>query len=207
MGILHQPEPAMTRPPSKTPAPDALPDLPEHLPELRNDIRAAIGGKSEGAASTELSKNRTRMSEYRTGMSEERTQKSEHRTDLSEHRTNLSDARSHMANERTHLAHVRTGLALLTFGITLNRFSITLQQSHLAPVSGKGLGALRDAGTVGIGMVIAGVAILIWALWRFLTVFHQIETLTYTPPKLAVTVSTIVIIATGAISAIWLILR
>ncbi len=204
------------------PKPEDLPDLPESFPELRPEIKADIADKSDAQASTELSKNRTRMSEFRTQLSEDRTGLSEHRTDLSEHRTALSekrsdlsehrtalsDVRSHLSNERTHLSQVRTAVSLISLGVTLNRFAVYLEQSNRAPPSGRMLGSLRDIETAGIGMVVLGVAVLLWGLYRYNAVYHQIETLHFKPPaRWGVVLLTLLIIAGGALSAIWMILR
>jgi putative membrane protein len=56
--------------------------------------------------------------------------------------------------------------------------------------------------TIGLGMVILGVALLAWSLWRYYRVYHEIETLTFTAPKLGLTVLTIAIIPLGAVSTI-----
>src|SRR6187402_322000 len=93
------------------------------------------------------------------------THYSMYRTEMSTHRTILSNARSHMANERTHLAYLRTSLSLMSFGITLNRFSIYLREGKMAPVKVPGL--LYETEIIGIGIVVVGLVVLCWALYRY----------------------------------------
>lgn len=159
----------------------------DQLPELPREWKQELKGASSGTASVDLSTHRTQMSE--------------HRTELSEHRTLLSNARSYMANERTHLAYFRTSLSLMSFGITLNRFSIYLRENKITTSHH---GILRQTESVGLGMVLLGLALLIWALYRFRKVSHEIETDTYESPKESITIMTLAIIALGGVTAIWL---
>ncbi len=175
------------------------------LPELPPDLAKAID-KEPDDASTQLSAHRTQLSEHRTALSEHRTGLSDHRTDLSEHRTALSDTRSHLANERTHLAYLRTALSLMSFGITINRFSIYLQQGGETAKLNQSVFALRDAANVGLGMVIVGSLLLLWALLRYRRVHTQIVEENFEPSSTSVTVLTVTIIALGAVSAVWLML-
>jgi putative membrane protein len=123
-------------------------------------------------------------------------------TRLAEQRTGLADLRSHLANERTHLAYLRTSISLMGFGITLNRFSIYLQQQgRVEPGSGR---MLRDSETVGLGMVLLGVVLLAWALFRYRRVERQIRESGFTPSTTAVSILTAAVLALGAISALWL---
>lgn len=168
------------------------------LPELPPGLARAVD-KEPTNTSTRLSAHRTQLSEHRTGMSE-------HRTDLSEHRTALSDARSHLANERTHLAYLRTAISLMGFGITINRFSIYLQQEDGADKLNQSVFALRDAANVGLGMVILGSLLLLWALLRYRRVHKQIVEERFEPSSTSVTVLTVAIIALGTVSAVWLML-
>ncbi|MDM0026249.1 YidH family protein [Variovorax saccharolyticus] len=134
------------------------------------------------------------------------TQLSAFRTQMSEHRTALSDVRSHLANERTHLAYLRTALSLMSFGITINRFSIYLQQSGSAEKLNQESFALRDAATVGLGMVIVGVVLLLWALLRYRRVHHEIVEERFEPSSMSVTLLTLAILVMGSVSAVWLML-
>lgn len=127
-------------------------------------------------------------------------------TELAEHRTALADARSHLANERTHLAYLRTSLSLMSFGITINRFSILLQKGGDTTKLDQASFPLRDAANVGLGMVIAGVALLVWALLRYRRVHAQLVAQRFEPSTPSVTVVAIAVIALGAVSGIWLML-
>jgi len=131
------------------------------------------------------------------------TELSKHRTHLSEHRTGLSELRSHLSNERTHLSYLRTSVSLIGFGITLNRFSIYLQQEkHLEPTRSHML--LRNTGNVGSGMVLLGLALLIWSLYRYWLVSKEIEAGSAKPRYRAVAVLTLALITLGGASAVWL---
>lgn len=127
-------------------------------------------------------------------------------TQLAEQRTALADARSHLAKERTHLAYLRTALSLMSFGITINRFSIFLQQRGDTEKLNQAAFPLRDAANVGLGMVLVGIVLLLWALVRYRRVHLQIVEARFEPSSTSVTVLTIAIIALGAVSAVWLLL-
>lgn len=129
---------------------------------------------------------------------------STHRTEMSHHRTALSDARSHMANERTHLAYLRTSMALMSFGITLNRFSIYLQENK--PTPPKHL-LLFQTEVVGLGMVLVGMAILIWALIRYRKVNLQLLNDSYTIPERSISLLTLAILLIGGMTSAWLFLN
>src|SRR5688500_1508359 len=93
---------------------------------------------------------------------------------LSVHRTGLSDLRSHLSNERTHLAYLRTSISLIGFGITINRFAIFLQEKHLLSQT-QHRPMLRDTENAGAGMVIVGLALVAWSLYRYWHVNQDIE--------------------------------
>ena len=125
--------------------------------------------------------------------------------DLSEHRTSLANLRSHLANERTHLAYLRTAVSLMGFGITLNRFSIyLLENRELSPESTRFL--LRNTETVGSGMVVLGLALMGWSLYRFWRVSDDIERARYVTRYRPVVILTLSMILLGGISALWLFL-
>lgn len=168
-------------------------DLPPPLPEYLSRDLAKVGSD---AGSEELS-------EHRTGLSEHRTDLSEHRTDLSERRTQLSDANSHMANERTNLSYIRMAVTLMSFGVTINRFSVYLLQSDHAP---KTHGLLRNSENAGLGMVLLGMLLVVWAMFRYRKVHRELEEGKFTSPVIALTVIAMGILLLGAISTVWLIL-
>lgn len=159
------------------------------------------------SASTELSKHRTALSTHRTALSEHRTKLSEHRTELSDKRTAVSILRSHLANERTHLSYLRTAIALVGFGITLNRFAIYLIQNERLTPSQAAPPVLNDAKWVGIGMVVLGVVLLAWSLFRFHRTASDIENQRYHTDWRAVLVMTVSVLLIGIATTVWLFTR
>lgn len=117
--------------------------------------------------------------------------------------SNLANARTHMANERTHLAYLRTSLSLITFGITLNRFSIFLRTNRTHPHPHIH-GPLYQSELVGILMVAVGIIILCWALFRYVQVTKEIESDTYSSPKTALVIITVIILILGGFSTGWM---
>lgn len=119
----------------------------------------------------------------------------------------MSDAmiRTHLANERTHLALLRTSLSLLSFGITINRFSIYLMESS-EHEHRLGISALQDAESMGIGMVLLGLLLLIWSLYRYRKVTRLITKMNFEPAGVAMTILTIGTILFGAFVSIRMIL-
>src|SRR6185295_12636124 len=152
---------------------------------------------------TDLSEHRTDLSGYRTELSEHRTALSEHRTDLSEHRTQLSDSRSLLSNERTHLGYLRTGVSLMSFGITLNRFAVFLMQSKPDRASdATALLRVRSTEQTGAGMVVLGVLLLLWSLYRYRRVNDQILMKRLHPPRISVVTVTLAILVLGAFTSL-----
>jgi putative membrane protein len=78
----------------------------------------------------------------------------------------------HLANERTFLAFLRTAIALASFGIAINRFSLYLIQNEARPSDRY---VLVTAEQAGVGMVVAGALLIIFAALRFASVRKQIE--------------------------------
>ncbi|GGD42086.1 YidH family protein [Pseudoxanthomonas indica] len=115
----------------------------------------------------------------------------------------LARGRTHMANERTHLAYLRTTVSLIGFGITINRFSMYLVQNNAAP-EGKLL--LRDAGNAGLGMVILGLALLVWSLFRYWKVTKDIDAGVSESGHKATLGFSIGLLVLGGITALWLFL-
>lgn len=160
-------------------------NLPVVVPDLPEELSQAIEGKDSGTTSTLLGIYRTRLGIRRTG---------------------LADLRSHLANERTHLAYIRTSISLISFGITLNRFSVFLQQQGtLAPGQRAGH-LLRDTGTVGAGMVLLGIALAAWALYRYWHVNQSIRKGVFEPLDRPVVFMTLLLILLGGASALWMFL-
>ena len=167
-------------------------DLSEHRTDL-SDYR------------TELSDERTDLSKHRTDLSEHRTALSEHRTDLSEHRTLLSDSRSLLSNERTHLGYVRTGLSLMTFGITLNRFALALLQGKGAADATQSHAIelrIKSTEQIGLGMLVLGLALLMWSLYRYKKVNDQILVNRLEPPRISAVTMTLALVLLGGMTTV-----
>jgi len=157
-------------------------NLPAVVPDLPDDLVRSIAGKDNSTVSTLLAQYRTQLAVRRTG---------------------LADLRSHLANERTHLAYLRTAVSLISFGITLNRFSVFLQQQGtLTPGQGTHE-MLRDTGNVGSGMVMLGLAVVVWSLYRYWRVNRDIVAGNFRM-GFAVIVYTLLVILLGGLSAVWL---
>lgn len=126
-----------------------------------------------------------------------------HRTNLATRRTGLADLRSHLANERTHLAYLRTSVSLVGFGITLNRFSVFLQQQGTAAQDGSGP-LLRSTENVGLGMVVLGLVLAAWAMYRYWHVDKDIKRGTFHSMNGAVMTLTILFLFFGGLTELWL---
>ncbi|WP_208543156.1 YidH family protein [Marilutibacter alkalisoli] len=154
-------------------------------PGLPEDLARSIEGKDSGTASTLLSTHRTRLSIKRTG---------------------LADLRSHLANERTHVAYLRTSISLIGFGITINRFSIFLQE-HGKLASDQTGPMLRSSEHAGAGMVVIGLALIVWSLYRYWHVNQDIETARFRPLHRAVIMLTVLLVLAGGFTAFWLFIQ
>ncbi len=153
-------------------------------PPLPDELAAQIQGKADAAtSSTTLSMYRTRLSVYRT---------------------QVSNLRSHLANERTHLSYLRTTVSLVGFGITLNRFAIYLIQQGKTPETTHRM--LRDAGHAGIGMVVLGLLLLLWSIYRYWRVGEDIERGQYIARQKGTLVASFGLLALGGLTAVWLFL-
>lgn len=161
----------------QTPIPDA--------PRLPDDLAQAIAGKDSGTASTLLSTHRTRLSIKRTG---------------------LADLRSHLSNERTHLAYLRMSISLIGFGITINRFSVFLQEEGKVARGATGP-MLRSSEHAGAGMVVIGLLLITWSLYRYWHVNQDIQKARFRPLHRAVLILTLWLVLAGGFTAAWLILQ
>jgi len=116
----------------------------------------------------------------------------------------LARGRTHMANERTHLAYLRTTVSLIGFGITINRFSGYLIQNNEGPQGSRVM--LRDAGNAGLGMVILGLALLVWSITRYWHVSKDIERGVVVARHRATTFFSLGLLLLGGLTALWLFL-
>jgi putative membrane protein len=82
----------------------------------------------------------------------------------------------HAANERTFLAWVRTAIAVMAFGFVVERFDIFLRltRASMAPQGRQWLRATLGEAT-GLGLMAAGMAIVIVATIRFLRIRREID--------------------------------
>lgn len=81
----------------------------------------------------------------------------------------------HAANERTYLAWVRTGISIIAFGFVLERFSLFLH-TVTESFGGKAPEAVSHGGReAGLAMVLAGLAALMLATWRFAATSRKIS--------------------------------
>jgi putative membrane protein len=153
-------------------------------PVLPPELQRAIEDKPDAAtSSTTLSMYRTRLSVYRT---------------------RVSNLRSHLSNERTHLSYLRTTVSLIGFGITLNRFSIYLIQENLHP---NRAGMLRDTGNAGLGMVVLGLLLLLWSIYRYWRVGQDIERGEYVRRQRGTIAASLGLLLLGGLTALWLFMR
>ena len=123
--------------------------------------------------------------------------------DLAQSRTGLADLRSHLANERTHLAYLRTCVSLIGFGITLNRFAKFLEQND-SPTPGLARPMLHDTQNVGIWMVVLGLILAVWSLYRYWRVSQDIKRASFKPMDKAIMLLTLLFLFIGGVTAMWL---
>jgi len=96
-------------------------------------------------------------------------------------------ATAHLANERTYLAWVRTGLVVITLGFAVARFGLALTTVvDLLP-------GVRYSSVVGIGLVLLGGVIELFAFQRYRSNQKTISSDTYQPSSSAEAILSIVI--------------
>jgi putative membrane protein len=113
----------------------------------------------------------------------------------------------HLANERTYLAYIRTAVALITLGITINRFTIFLVQSHLVSLNDRIYWSFANVENAGIGMVIFGITVVIWAALNFERVKRQIDRGDFRPDLRIIVTIAIVIVGLAGLGLFWLFQR
>jgi putative membrane protein len=116
----------------------------------------------------------------------------------------------YLANQRTFLSWVRTSIALIALGFAIERFSIFLQQFQLI-ADPDTMGDVGSATTheysalVGIGMIVVGTCLIVYALKNYLESNKTIASGRYMPKNAIVYTTSATIIGLGIIMIIFLI--
>ena len=116
----------------------------------------------------------------------------------------------YLANQRTFLSWVRTSIALIGLGFAIERFSIFLQQFRLIAGS-DAIGNTSSAtaheysALVGIGMIIVGTSLIVYALKNYLDTNKTIASGRHMPKNAIVYTASATIIGIGLIMIIFLI--
>ena len=116
----------------------------------------------------------------------------------------------YLANQRTFLSWVRTSIALIGLGFAIERFSIFLLQFRLIVdphTTGNSASATAHdySALVGIGMIVVGTALIVYALKNYLDSNKTIALGRYTPKNAIIYTASATIIGLGIIMIIFLI--
>jgi putative membrane protein len=116
----------------------------------------------------------------------------------------------YLANQRTFLSWVRTSIALIGLGFAIERFSIFLQQFRLIAdpdTTGNATSATTHeySALIGIGMIVVGTGLIIYALKNYLDSNKTIASGRYMPKNTIVYTASAIIIGLGIIMIIFLI--
>jgi putative membrane protein len=116
----------------------------------------------------------------------------------------------YLANQRTFLSWVRTSIALIGLGFAIERFSLFLQQFRLIAnpdTTGNAASATAHdySALVGIGMIIVGTGLIVYALKNYLESNKTIASGKYIPKNAIIYTATATIIGLGIIMIIFLI--
>jgi putative membrane protein len=119
-------------------------------------------------------------------------------------------AQQYLANQRTFLSWVRTSIALIGLGFAIERFSIFLQQFQLiagtdAIGNSSSATAYEYSALVGIGMIIVGTSLIVYALKNYLDGNKTIASGRYIPKNAIIYAASATIIGIGLIMLIFLI--
>jgi len=110
----------------------------------------------------------------------------------------------HLSNERTYLSYIRTSIALISFGVTINRFSLFLIQSQRLSVQDRLGWSLVNVQRAGLGMVMFGMTLVIWALLHYASNRRHIDRGDYRPGTWIIWTLATVIVGGGGLSLVWL---
>jgi putative membrane protein len=116
----------------------------------------------------------------------------------------------YLANQRTFLSWVRTSIALIGLGFAIERFSIFLQQFRLiadpdTTDNAASATAHEYSALIGIGMIVVGTGLIIYALKNYLDSNKTIASGRYMPKNAIVYTASAIIIGLGTIMIIFLI--
>jgi putative membrane protein len=116
----------------------------------------------------------------------------------------------YLANQRTFLSWVRTSIALIGLGFAIERFSLFLQQFRLIAnpdTTGNAASATAHdySALVGIGMIIVGTGLIVYALKNYLESNKTIASGKYIPKNAIIYTTSATIIGLGIIMIIFLI--
>jgi putative membrane protein len=117
----------------------------------------------------------------------------------------------YLANQRTFLSWVRTSIALIGLGFAIERFGLFLQQFRLiadpdtAGNAAASATAHEYSALVGIGMIVIGTGLIIYALKNYLDSNKTIASGRYMPKNAIVYTASATIIGLGIIMIIFLI--
>jgi putative membrane protein len=119
-------------------------------------------------------------------------------------------SQQYLANQRTFLSWVRTSIALIGLGFAIERFSIFVQQFRLIadPDTAENVAyATADeySALVGIGMIVVGTGIVVYALKNYLESNKTIASGKYTPKNTIVYTASAAIVGLGIIMIIFLV--
>ncbi len=157
--------------------------MSDDLPVLPEAVHRSIEGKDSGTAATLLAVHRNRLAMRQSG---------------------LAELRAHLSNETTHLAYLRMAISLVVFGISLNQFSQFLQDEKR--MDGGWL-LLRNAEYAGAGMVLLGLVVALWSLYRYWHVRQAIRHGRYRPLDTAVVVLSLLLIIPASVTAFWILVQ
>jgi putative membrane protein len=119
-------------------------------------------------------------------------------------------SQQYLANQRTFLSWVRTSIALIGLGFAIERFSIFLQQFRLIAdpdTAGNVASSTVDeySALVGIGMIVVGTGLVVYALKNYLESNKTIASGKYAPKNAIVYTASAAIIGLGIIMIIFLV--
>jgi putative membrane protein len=119
-------------------------------------------------------------------------------------------SQQYLANQRTFLSWVRTSIALIGLGFAIERFSIFLQQFRLIADPDAAANVASStvdeySALVGIGMIVVGTGLVVYALKNYLESNKTIASGKYVPKNAIVYTASVAIIGLGIIMIIFLV--